>query len=191
MMPGVMARKKQPPPEPTGPPRWRVPEQCANCGALVEQAIQSRADQPQCRFCSEPLPCEALPPPAPPPTALQGMMGGFVQSAMDSAMAQQQQMSQQWMNQLSQPGALAAMNDPYIRGRGTVTAFQDLAAETPEGRLYLVSLDVRVAGGVPFSTQVSTPVPQDAWGKLAPGVEVAIRSSPINQGDVKVDWRDP
>ena len=113
-----MARKNQPPDPMSLPPRWKVPEQCSFCGARVEQAVQSRADQPTCTFCNEPLPCEALPPPAPAPTGFEGLMGGIVQGAMNNAMAQQQAMAQQWMNQISQPGALAAMNNPFQTGGG-------------------------------------------------------------------------
>lgn len=187
-----MARKKDQPPDPMSlPPRWRVPEQCAHCGARVEQAVQSRADQPRCTFCNEPLPCEALPPPPPTPTGFEGLMGGIVAGAMNNAMAQQQQMAQQWMNQISQPGALAAMNNPFQNGRATVKAVKDLGSDTAEGHLYLVDVEARLPGWHPYEAQVSTAVPPDAAGKLSIGSEVAIRVHPGSPQDVKIDWRAP
>jgi hypothetical protein len=187
-----MAKNPPPPPDPMQqPPRWKVPTDCANCGAKVDQALQSRADQPRCRFCNEPLPCEALPPPAAPLTGFESLMGGLVQSAMGSAMAQQQQMSEQWMQNLSQPGALAAMSDPFVHGRATVADFKDLGSETNEGRLFLVTLDVRLPAGNPYRASVSSAVPQDVGYKLQPGTEVAIRVLMSAKEDVKVDWRSP
>ena len=44
---------------PTGGPRWIVPHQCPNCGAIVDQTIQGNAEHPACTFCHEPLPVEA------------------------------------------------------------------------------------------------------------------------------------
>ncbi|MEZ5142437.1 MAG: hypothetical protein R2726_07945 [Acidimicrobiales bacterium] len=188
----AMARKKDQPPDPMSlPPRWRVPDQCPHCGARVEQAVQSRADQPACKFCNEPLPCEALPPPAPAPTGFEGLMGGIVQGAMNNAMAQQQAMAQQWMDRMSQPGALAAMSDPFQHGRGTVKTAKDLGSDTAEGHLYLVDLDVALPGWHPYTASVSTAVPSDAAGKLSPGTQVAVRVHPGSPQDVKVDWRAP
>lgn len=118
-------------------------------------------------------------------------MGGLVQNAMNSAMAQQQQMSEQWMQNLSQPGALAAMNDPFVHGRATVAEYRDLGSETAAGRLYLVTLDVRLPGGNPYRASVSSAVPPDAGSKLQPGTEVAVRVLMSARDDVKVDWRAP
>jgi len=186
-----MARKNQPPDPMSLPPRWKVPEQCSFCGARVEQAVQSRADQPTCTFCNEPLPCEALPPPAPAPTGFEGLMGGIVQGAMNNAMAQQQAMAQQWMNQISQPGALAAMNNPFQTGRGTVKGAKDLGSDVPDGHLYLVDLDIQLPGWHTYTASVSTPVPPDAANKLAVGTQVSIKVHPSSPNDVKVDWRAP
>ena len=38
-----------------GPP-WVVPVHCPNCGAPVDQATASRAADPHCEFCSQPIP---------------------------------------------------------------------------------------------------------------------------------------
>jgi hypothetical protein len=38
-----------------GPP-WVVPVHCPNCGAPVDQATASRAADPHCQFCSQPIP---------------------------------------------------------------------------------------------------------------------------------------
>lgn len=43
-----------------GPVRWRVPSECPNCGAIVDQSTESLAAHPTCRMCHEPLPCEPL-----------------------------------------------------------------------------------------------------------------------------------
>ena len=37
---------------------WRVPAVCPHCGAPVDQATESMADQPTCHFCHQPLPSE-------------------------------------------------------------------------------------------------------------------------------------
>ena len=39
----------------SGPP-WSVPANCPTCGAPVDQAVASRADDPRCEFCHEPIP---------------------------------------------------------------------------------------------------------------------------------------
>jgi hypothetical protein len=43
----------------TGPP-WDVPTHCPNCGAPVDQAAASRAQDPKCRFCEQPVPVKPL-----------------------------------------------------------------------------------------------------------------------------------
>ncbi|HWE54129.1 MAG TPA: hypothetical protein VG435_01380 [Acidimicrobiales bacterium] len=43
----------------TGPP-WAVPDHCPNCGAPVDQAVSSRAADPHCDFCHEPIPVTPL-----------------------------------------------------------------------------------------------------------------------------------
>lgn len=185
-------KKEQPPPDPMQrAPMWQVGTDCDNCGAKVDQALQSRMDRPTCQFCKQPLPCTALPPPPPPMSGFDAMLGGIVNNAMSSAMAQQQQMANQWMQQLSQPGALAAMNDPFVHGRGTVRDVKDLGSDTNEGHLFLVTLDVQTAGGNPYSATVSSAVPPDAQHKLAVGTQVAIRVLMSARDDVKVDWRSP
>jgi hypothetical protein len=40
------------------PIRWKVPAECPNCGARVDQSTESTAEHPSCRMCHEPLPCE-------------------------------------------------------------------------------------------------------------------------------------
>jgi len=42
-------------------PKWVVPHQCPNCGAVVDQAAQGMAAEPMCMFCHQPLPVEAAP----------------------------------------------------------------------------------------------------------------------------------
>ena len=41
-------------------PRWRVPAACPECGARVDQAVASMADDPRCEFCHQPLPCQRI-----------------------------------------------------------------------------------------------------------------------------------
>jgi len=40
------------------PIRWKVPAECPNCGARVDQSTQSMAEHPACSMCHQPLPCE-------------------------------------------------------------------------------------------------------------------------------------
>jgi predicted RNA-binding Zn-ribbon protein involved in translation (DUF1610 family) len=40
-------------------PRWIVPHECPNCGAIVDQAKQEMEAEPKCKFCQQPLPVEA------------------------------------------------------------------------------------------------------------------------------------
>jgi hypothetical protein len=47
--------RQQPAAARTGPP-WVVPVHCPNCGAPVDQATASRASDPHCEFCSQPIP---------------------------------------------------------------------------------------------------------------------------------------
>jgi hypothetical protein len=59
-----IARESKPKDKPaaaqvTGPP-WEVPSHCPNCGAPVDQATASRAQDPTCRFCQQPIPVEPL-----------------------------------------------------------------------------------------------------------------------------------
>jgi hypothetical protein len=42
-----------------GPP-WSVPARCPNCGAPVDQATASRAADPHCEFCGQPVPVSPL-----------------------------------------------------------------------------------------------------------------------------------
>ena len=35
--------------------RWSVPDQCPACGAKVDQAVASVAQEPVCPFCAKPL----------------------------------------------------------------------------------------------------------------------------------------
>jgi hypothetical protein len=39
-------------------PLWTVPAACPECGARVDQATASMAEDPRCEFCHRPLPCE-------------------------------------------------------------------------------------------------------------------------------------
>lgn len=51
-------KEQAPPARPgakTGPP-WIVPTHCPNCGAPVDQAKASRAQDPMCQFCEQPIP---------------------------------------------------------------------------------------------------------------------------------------
>jgi hypothetical protein len=41
---------------PAAPKGWNVPHECPNCGAIVDQVMQSRAAVPKCTFCGQPLP---------------------------------------------------------------------------------------------------------------------------------------
>ncbi|MHB8463411.1 MAG: hypothetical protein ACYDH6_15870 [Acidimicrobiales bacterium] len=45
-----------------GSERWKVPEQCPECGARVDQSVESLAEHPMCHFCQKPLPCEPVAP---------------------------------------------------------------------------------------------------------------------------------
>jgi hypothetical protein len=38
------------------PPTWLLPDHCPNCGAVVDQAMESHSADPKCTFCHEPLP---------------------------------------------------------------------------------------------------------------------------------------
>jgi hypothetical protein len=40
------------------PIRWKVPAECPNCGARVDQSTESLAEHPTCHMCNAPLPCE-------------------------------------------------------------------------------------------------------------------------------------
>ena len=42
------------------PIRWKVPDECPNCGARVDQSTESLAEHPTCHMCRAPLPCEPL-----------------------------------------------------------------------------------------------------------------------------------
>jgi hypothetical protein len=42
------------------PIRWKVPAECPNCGARVDQSTESLAEHPTCHMCRSPLPCEPL-----------------------------------------------------------------------------------------------------------------------------------
>ena len=42
------------------PIRWKVPAECPNCGARVDQSTESLAEHPTCHMCRAPLPCEPL-----------------------------------------------------------------------------------------------------------------------------------
>jgi hypothetical protein len=42
------------------PIRWKVPAECPNCGARVDQSTESLAEHPTCHMCHQPLPCEPL-----------------------------------------------------------------------------------------------------------------------------------
>jgi hypothetical protein len=58
----AMTKPKHDQPEtapPTGPP-WDVPDHCPNCGAPVDVAVATKAQDPQCRFCEQPLPVKPL-----------------------------------------------------------------------------------------------------------------------------------
>jgi hypothetical protein len=89
------------------------------------------------------------------------------------------------------PARRARGNERPLRARPTVADFRDLGSETPEGRLFLVTLDVRLPAGNPYRTSVSSAVPADVGYKLQPGTEVAIRVLMSAKDDVKVDWRNP
>ncbi len=36
---------------------WVLPDHCPECGAVVDQSVQSKAAHPSCPFCQNPLPC--------------------------------------------------------------------------------------------------------------------------------------
>ena len=38
--------------------RWTLPDHCPNCGAPVNQAMQSFQSDPRCPFCEQPLPVQ-------------------------------------------------------------------------------------------------------------------------------------
>ena len=42
------------------PIRWKVPAECPNCGAPVDQSTESMAEHPTCHMCHQPLPCEPM-----------------------------------------------------------------------------------------------------------------------------------
>jgi hypothetical protein len=42
-------------------PKWIVPHECPNCGAIVDQAKQGMEAEPKCEFCHQPLPLEPGP----------------------------------------------------------------------------------------------------------------------------------
>lgn len=50
-------------------PRWIVPHECPNCGAIVDQSKQGMEDEPKCEFCRQPLPVE----PGPTSTGIAGL----------------------------------------------------------------------------------------------------------------------
>jgi len=41
-------------------PRWKVPANCPECGARVDQSTESMAEHPTCQYCAKPLPCEPV-----------------------------------------------------------------------------------------------------------------------------------
>jgi hypothetical protein len=44
----------------SGRPRWKLPPECPNCGAKVDQAVQSAEADPRCGFCHDPIPAEPV-----------------------------------------------------------------------------------------------------------------------------------
>ena len=44
-----------------GGPQWAVPQHCPNCGAAVDQAVESMRADPLCHFCGQPLPVSQPP----------------------------------------------------------------------------------------------------------------------------------
>jgi hypothetical protein len=39
-------------------PGWKVPANCPECGARVDQSTASFAEHPACAYCAKPLPCQ-------------------------------------------------------------------------------------------------------------------------------------
>ena len=44
-----------------GGPKWVVPHECPTCGAVVDQAVSSYAQDPRCDFCHQALPVQPAP----------------------------------------------------------------------------------------------------------------------------------
>jgi hypothetical protein len=206
-----MARKNkgqpapEPQPPPLGPVLWQnIPEQCTNCGARIDVAEAIRAPRPACRFCTEPLPCEPVPPPqaATPGFQIPGMDGpfaGLISNAMNASMAQ--------ANAFFAPGGAAqnyAANQMMSGGmaydpaahlahdgqaaRATITNWSDLGIDSGHGRLFNVSLSVPNPSGGSYPTMAKTVIPPEVGPKLAQGVSVGVRLDPSDPYTVFIVW---
>ena len=212
--PGGQAPPPPPPPggAPQGPMRWTVPIQCPHCSGRVDQAVQGRADQPMCTFCRQALPAEAIAAPAMPPgmqvnvPGLDGWLGGLVQGSMTAAMAQQQAMGQQWMNQMAQmPGMQNLPNTPMgyappsgthnirdgVPARAVIAGWQDMGVNMGTGAMLMLQLDVYLEGQQPYRVTVSGPVPPDANNRIVQGGNLAVTVDRVTPTIVGVDWNLP
>ena len=199
-----------PPPPP--PPRWKVPVQCPHCSARIDQDAQSRVEQPTCGYCRTPLPVEAIPQPAMPPgmqvqvPGLDGWLGGLVQGSMTAAFAQQQAISQQWMQQMSQmPGMANLPSTPMGYGapptshgirdglpaRAVIAGWQDMGVNMGNGAMLMLHLDVHLDGQAPYRAVVTTTVPPAHNAKIVKGGPLAVTVDRVTPTLVGVDWDQP
>jgi hypothetical protein len=54
----ALAQMKATAPPATDHPKWVVPAECPNCGAKIDQATASYADNPVCAYCQAPIPVQ-------------------------------------------------------------------------------------------------------------------------------------
>lgn len=196
-----------PPPQAPQPPRqplWQdIPDQCAHCGARVNQAEEIYAPQPKCAFCNEPLPCKPVPPPQSNAinTGYTGPFADLVNGAIGASMQQANAffapggMANQYAANQVMTGGMAFDATSYLAtsgkpARGTVTSWNDMGIDMGTGRVMQVSVNVPNDSGTTYPASCKTIVPTQKVQGLAQGMTVSLRVDQADPYTIRIMWEE-
>lgn len=120
------------------------------------------------------------------PTSMMGMLKDMpnqinqATGMVDDAMAMQADMQAQQM--------LLTTGTP---GTATITALQDTGALVNFNPQVILDLEVTVEGKDPYTTQLTTSVPQMQIPLIQPGNKVGVRVDPADPSALAIDWTRP
>lgn len=164
---------------PSGP-RWDVPSHCPNCGAQVDQATASYADDPRCAFCQQAIPVTPHAAPAvAPPVFTAPYQAGPVSTPIDRSH--------------DVPGTSAR-----ILAEGQAVTAKLVSASLLPGttnssgeEVMALAFDVDLDGGgpVPHRTNVACHVPDEARHLLIPGTVLPGKVMSDDLDAVAIDWQ--